>query len=52
MPDEKPVFTILRVTEWNYVTSRVIGASNKPERDTAKAIAVKCNEMWRTFPGT
>ncbi len=47
--EEKTAFEIIEVTEWNWVRSRVIGAANKPEKDTPKAMKVKCNECGAKF---
>ncbi len=49
MEEEKPIFEILRVVEWNYVRSRLLGASQKPEKDSPRAIAVKCNRCSARF---
>lgn len=49
MADEEKVFTILGVVRWNYVVSRVLGASGKPERDTPQVIRVKCRRCGTAF---
>lgn len=42
-------FKVIRVTDWNYVVSRVLGASKRAARDTPKALAVKCNACDHQF---
>lgn len=49
MADEEKVFEIVGVSKWNYVTSRVLGASQRPERDTPQVIQVKCGKCKRRF---
>lgn len=49
MADEEKVFTILAVTKWNFVVSRVLGASRKSEKDTPQVIRVKCDKCGMTF---
>lgn len=47
--EAKPTFTVLRVTEWNYTVSRALGAPRRPERDTPKTLAVRCNACGQQF---
>ena len=52
MDEQGKGFTVIEVSEWNMVRSRVLGASQKPMRDTPRAVKVKCNECGTTFVAT
>ena len=49
MADDTKSFTLLAVTKWSYVASRVLGSSGKPERDAPEAIRAMCHNCGATF---
>lgn len=52
MAEEQEAFEILGVSRWSYTTTRVLGASQRPQKDVPQEMSVKCNTCGGTFEAT